>query len=152
MNRKIQTALMIVIIAALSVPPLKAYMTSKLLSNTSVVSQIKWGSGAFPIPWRLNSTQGTNVTGSVSQEDVFKNSFSAWQGLATANITLAQGTSTTAKPGYDGVNLVTTGATFAEYAAAAPGFDFCSSCRSAGNDTRSYPCCSANSMCGKGAA
>lgn len=107
--------LVILILAA----PLFAYVTQRDFSSTGQVVLIKWSSGAFPLPWRMNPVVGTNISGSRQQADVVRQSFQAWSSISTASITFAEGATTAAsvKPAYDGINLITTNISSSDWAA-----------------------------------
>ncbi|PYS53345.1 MAG: hypothetical protein DMG13_13110 [Acidobacteria bacterium] len=99
--------------------PLYAYVTSKGLSSTNSIVQIKWANGAFPIRWQMNPAAGSNITGSRQQSDVVRESFQAWSAIPTATITFAEGPATAAsvKPAYDGMNVITTNLTSSDWSA-----------------------------------
>ncbi|MBI4475102.1 MAG: matrixin family metalloprotease, partial [Acidobacteria bacterium] len=98
--------------------PAWGYVTYRIRSGVdSSIAQLRWKDGVFPLQWRMNPTQGSNVTGSRTQAEVFRNSFQAWTGLSTTNVAFQEGavTETTVIPGNDGINLVTTNLTAAQW-------------------------------------
>jgi hypothetical protein len=99
------------VLAAVAVKPLLAYVTAKSLSRVdgSIVPN-KWLAPG-PISWTLDPTQGSNFTGSQSIATVFSNAFGAWASVVP--VTLTPGGDLTKAQGfnhYDGVNFVTTNA------------------------------------------
>ena len=96
-------------VVSLSIP-VRAYVTTKSRSPAGAIIEHKWKT--FPLTWRMNPTQGSNVTGSRTQAEVFNQSFQAWQSVTTASVSLTQGPDTDANVqfGYDGINLITTDA------------------------------------------
>jgi hypothetical protein len=115
-----QAALASIVALAIGIP-LRAYVTSKDLAIDGTIVQQRWRPAAFPLQWQMNPTQSANVTGSRPQHDVFAAAFAAWQGVSTATVTISEGpqTPTTAKPGFDGINLITTNVSSADFNSAA---------------------------------
>jgi matrixin/carboxypeptidase family protein len=111
----IRTAAMIAILAT----PLWAYVTQKGLSSAGQIVQMKWAPNAFPLPWRMNTVTGSNITGARAQIDVVRQSFQAWASTSTASIGFSEGAATdaSAKAAYDGINLVTTNVSASDWAA-----------------------------------
>src|SRR5262245_30459528 len=100
--------------ALFATAPVRAYVTSKSRSVAGDIVEHKWR--GFPVTWRTNPRQGPNVTGSRTQMDVLNLSFQAWQAVSTASLSLTQGanTSESTRPGFDGINLVTTNTAIGE--------------------------------------
>jgi Matrixin/Carboxypeptidase regulatory-like domain len=90
--------------------PLRAYVIGISRTSAGEIVRHKWKSTAFPITWRMNPVQAANVTGTRTQAELFAASFAAWQSITTATVSFAQGqdTAATARPGDDGINLITT--------------------------------------------
>lgn len=111
-----QAAVASIVALAIGIP-LRAYVTSKDLAVDGSIVQQRWRPAAFPLSWQMNPTQPSNITGGRPQHDVFAAAFAAWQGVSTATITISEGpqTPTTLKPGFDGINLVTTNVTSADF-------------------------------------
>jgi hypothetical protein len=102
---------LILLAGCLVAHPLAAYVLQTGLAADGVtLVNLKWDPSAFPLPWQLNPTEGTNVSGSQSLAAVAQASFQSWLGVSTAKISFAQGanTASTVGPGYDGINVVTT--------------------------------------------
>lgn len=114
LNLRIRISFAIVVLAMAT--PVLAYVTGKTLSASGEIVALKWKS--FPVTWRMNPTRGSNVTGAREQADVFRQSFQPWTALTTASISFTEGQTTdaTVKPAFDGINVVTTNVTAAEYA------------------------------------
>jgi len=94
--------------ASMASKPLRAYVTSKALVPSGVVT-LKWSSSSFPIKWQMNPVQGANVTGSRSQSEVIGASFQAWQSVVPISLQQGADTPATAKANQiDGINLITT--------------------------------------------
>jgi len=93
--------------------PVRAYVVGMSRSAAGDIVQHKWKSTAFPITWRMNPVQGSNVTGSRTQAEVFAASFAAWQAVTSAAVLFTQGTNTDAsvRRGADNINLMTTNST-----------------------------------------
>lgn len=51
----------------------------------------QWSLSAFPIQWNLNSSVGSNVTGSGGVQKVISNSFATWIAAPNANLPVTQG-------------------------------------------------------------
>ena len=102
------------IVGILIAPPMWSYVTKRGIANNSIF-QIKWDSNSFPLTWQMNSIQNTNVSGSISQEAIFKSAFAAWQNLSTASVSFVEGPATDHTPGVDGINLITTNVSAADY-------------------------------------
>ena len=106
--------LFVAIILALTVlslaVPLRAYVISMSRSAAGDIVRHRWKTTAFPITWRMNPVQNSNVTGTRTQAEVFTASFASWQSITTASVSFAHGpdTAATARPGDDGINLITT--------------------------------------------
>src|SRR5437762_3193609 len=110
MKKKIFIALLLVAVTIAVTVPIYSYTIAISRSATGDIIQHKWKASQFPLTWRMNPTQGTNVTGARSQNDVFTASFKAWSDLTTASVSFTQGANTaaTVRQGNDGTNLVTT--------------------------------------------
>jgi len=89
--------------------PLRAYVVQMSRQGGEIVRH-RWKPSAFPIVWRMNSVQGSNVTGGRSQGEVFAASFAAWQSVSTASVSFTQGadTSSATLNLTDNINLITT--------------------------------------------
>ena len=117
--RKILWAVVIVGLAL----PLHAYIVNqKRLGNG--VANVKWAS--MPVTWRMNTTAGSNITGSRTISAVADTSFASWTGITTATITVARGANITDnteqdKYGYDQINLVKTNQMQSQYDATGAG-------------------------------
>ena len=104
--------------------PLWAYVTAKILApDQTTILQEKWSSKAFPLKWQMNPKVGANISGTVSQETIFQQSFATWQALTTAPLSFTEGSQTdaTVVPSYDQINLVTTNVTSDQYGSSALG-------------------------------
>lgn len=110
----------LIVAALMLAAPLWAYVTSRSLSAAGAIVQQKWRSGVN-IPWRLNPTVGSNVTGTGNQATIIRDSFAAWAALTTATISFAEGTTSAATPGFDQINLVSSNVTAAQYGSSALG-------------------------------
>jgi hypothetical protein len=106
MNRR-RTFGKVVVLSVVSLiitTPFYAYVTSRILSPTNDIVQLRWPAG--PIPWQMNSKPASNISGSRPFDGVVRQSFTTWSSIPTAIITFAEGTPTTAGFGYDGKNVV----------------------------------------------
>jgi len=134
--KKICIAAILTLIAIALAVPLRAYVVNTSRTAAGDIVRIRWKSTAFPITWRMNPVQSTNVTGNRTQAEVFTASFAAWQSITTASVSFIQGpdTASTVRPGDDGINLITTNTTASDLPAGvlaltassvylAPGFD-----------------------------
>jgi hypothetical protein len=124
LTRKFALPAAVAALAALAIGiQLLAYETARQLAADGSIVQEKWRPGAFPLQWQMNPVQGSNITGSRTQHDVLATSFSAWQAVSTATVTIGEGPQTPAavKPGFDGINLVTTNISTADYNSSALG-------------------------------
>ena len=103
-------AVLILLVGCFVAKPLSAYVLQQGLAADGVtLVNLRWDPSAFPLPWQLNSTQGSNITGSQSLATVAQQSFQSWAGVSTATITFKQGANTTVTPpAYDGINEVAT--------------------------------------------
>src|SRR2546422_1397599 len=108
--KKLYIAILLVVVTVAVTVPIYSYTIAISRSAVGAIVQHKWKASAFPLTWRMNPTQGANVTGARSQNDVFTASFAAWQALTTASVSFTQGANTaaTARPGNAAPNLVTT--------------------------------------------
>jgi hypothetical protein len=108
--KRVYVATILLVITLSAAIPLPAYVIGISFSTTGEIVRHRWKSTAFPIPWRMNPVQSSNVTGARPQADVFAASFAAWQSITTASVSFTQGsnTSTTTEPVDDNINLVTT--------------------------------------------
>ncbi len=109
MKKVLIAAILALTVFSLSAP-LRAYVLGTSRSSTGDIVRHRWRSAAFPIMWRMNPVQGSNVTGTRTQAQVFAASFASWQAITTANITFTQGADTapSVRPADDNINLVTT--------------------------------------------
>jgi Matrixin/Carboxypeptidase regulatory-like domain len=105
------------ILMLLFTAPLGAYITQKGKSQAGQVVQIKWGPNSFPLTWQMNPVTGANITGTRQQLNVVQASFQAWSSIPSISFTQGNQTDPSVKPGYDGINLVTTNVTAADWAA-----------------------------------
>jgi len=108
--KKTCVTLTVAVVALSLAIPLRAYVIGMSRTTEGDIVRHRWNSTAFPITWRMNPIQGANVTGTRTQAEVFVASFAAWQSLTTASVSFKQGQVTfeTARPGDDGINLLTT--------------------------------------------
>ncbi len=106
------------IMALIVAVPLFGYVARKSLVTGGQVAIDKWAPSSFPITWRMNPTQGANVTGIGSSEGAFQQAFQAWSSVSTAAISFTEGqpTAPSVLPGLDQVNLITTNLTPAQWA------------------------------------
>ena len=81
--KKVYIAILLVVITIAVTLPIYSYTIAISRSAAGAIVQHKWK--GFPLTWRMNPTQGTNVTGSRSQNDVFTASFKAFQAYAAAH-------------------------------------------------------------------
>jgi carboxypeptidase family protein/matrixin len=90
--------------------PVRAYVIGISRATTGEIVRNRWKSTAFPIVWRMNPVQSSNVTGSRTQAEVFAASFASWQAISSASVSFAQGAPTAAnvEPSDDNINLITT--------------------------------------------
>jgi hypothetical protein len=108
--KKIYVGVILALITLSLATPLTAYVIGISRATSGAIVQHKWKSTGFPIMWRMNPTQGANITGSRTQEQVFQASFAAWQAINTASISFLEGAQTSANttPDDDNINLITT--------------------------------------------
>lgn len=96
-------------------PPLLGHVPRRSVISGQVVTA-KWAQ-PLSIPWRMNPTQTSNITGTPSVDSAFRQAFQTWAAVPTATIAFAEGPVTFAgKPGLDGVNLITANVTATEWA------------------------------------
>lgn len=106
MNRPqtLRTVLILSVASLVIATPFYAYVTSRILSPTNDIVQLRWPAG--PISWQMNNNPASNISGSRPFADVVRQSFTTWSSIPTAIITFAEGSPTTAGLGYDGKNVV----------------------------------------------
>jgi hypothetical protein len=116
LRRSSAHALLMAIMALIVAAPLSGYVSRKSVINGQIVIN-KWAT--FPITWRMNPGQPSNVSGVVTLEATFQQAFSVWSSISTATISFTEGPQTdpSVKPGLDGVNLITANLTPADWAA-----------------------------------
>src|SRR6185436_18545890 len=104
------------LIASAAIPS-SGYIAQKKLLGTAVL-QVKWPSST--INWVLVPVQTPNITGTRTLSQATDASFATWDAVSTANITMVRGadTSASATVALNGVNIVKTNMSAAEYAAA----------------------------------
>src|SRR5690349_10685555 len=97
--------------------PGSGYIAQKKLLDNALL-QVRWPSST--ISWRLVPTQPNTITGTRNLSQATDASFATWDAVSTANITLTRGAdaASSASFGFDGVNIVKTNVTAAEYASA----------------------------------
>jgi len=101
------------------VASLSAYVTQKDLRPAGIV-QMKWISAAG-IAYRVNQSQGSNVSGSRTLNQVLASSFGAWDAITTADISFTQGSDVSTSTNYSGfqpdfINIIKTNNSAADYA------------------------------------
>ncbi len=108
--KKICIAAILICILAAMAAPIRAYVLGISRSSTGQIVRHRWKSAAFPLMWRMNPVQGSNVTGSRTQAEVFAASFASWQAVTSASVSFVQGaqTGSNVAPADDNINLVTT--------------------------------------------
>ena len=121
---RIFAKLLLIALILLLARPAWSYLTLRILTPSKEVAQLKWA--GFPIQWRVNPTQGANVAGARSQAEVFRAAFTAWQAVPTATVNFTEGAVTppSVRRAVDGVNLISTNVSVAEYADSAVGRTF----------------------------
>ena len=99
MNRS-PAATMALLIMFVTAIPVHAYVTSRRLSSTNTVVQIKWAK-VSAISWQMNPTPANNISGSREQGDVIRQSFKAWSSIPTADVAFTEGPATISKLAYE---------------------------------------------------
>ena len=87
MNKYMRFATVMLILAA--VIPMFGYVPWRDLKPSGIV-QIRWPSGNGT-NFRVNPTQGTNITGARTLSQVFVASFASWDAVTTADVSFTQG-------------------------------------------------------------
>jgi len=116
-NWNLRASLLCGILAVTMAAPLFGYVSRKAVIAGGIIVNAQWPASSFPITWNMNPTQGSNVAGA-GYEAAFQQAFQTWSAVATATIRFNEGppTAATVQPGVDGVNLITTNLTPAEWA------------------------------------
>jgi hypothetical protein len=108
--KKICVAAILALMMLASAGGVRAYIIGMSYSSAGQIVRHRWKSSAFPLTWRMNPVQGSNVTGARTQAEVFQASFASWQSVTGASVSFVRGadTSPTTRLASDNVNLVTT--------------------------------------------
>ena len=105
------------IITLITAAPLFGYVARKSVVTGGQIVIDKWAPSSFPIAWTMNPTRNSNITGLADLGTAFRQAFQTWSAVSTAGITFAERPAAPSmKPGLDGVNLITTNLTTAEWA------------------------------------
>lgn len=115
--------LLVVLLFLTLATPAMAYITARLIALDGQIVLERWATASFPIRWQMNPTRGANVTGAREMGDLFRQSFQTWVNVGTATITFSEGAAAPAGtlPAADGINLITTNLTAANWATLAAG-------------------------------
>lgn len=96
----------VVLILLIAVIPLAAYVPRRVLTPAGLAFE-RWADSSFPIVWRLNTSKGSNITGTRDLAELVRLSSQAWSSVSTAQVSFSEGdTTTTANAAFDQVNLI----------------------------------------------